>query len=73
MAKDNLKHFECTKQEWQPAKPEQLPRLTFWPIVLAAGVVFFFWGFITSVVISLVGLGAMATALYGWIEEFRDE
>ncbi|MEJ2053239.1 MAG: DUF3040 domain-containing protein [Calditrichaceae bacterium] len=60
-------------RNWAPAKPEKLPRLTFWPIVLAAGVVFLFWGFITSIIISIVGFVVMALALYGWIGEFSDE
>ncbi len=62
-----------SREKWFPAKPENLPRLTFWPIVLATGVVFFFWGFITSYIISLIGLGIMAVSLAGWIGEFSDE
>lgn len=60
-------------EDWAPGEPEELPELTFWPIVLAVGVVFFFWGFITSFIIAGMGLAITATALFGWIEEFRDD
>jgi hypothetical protein len=73
MTKKGTEHLKETKQEWKAAKPGHLPRLTFWPITLAAGLVFFFWGFITSVIISIAGLTAIAAALYGWIGEFNDE
>jgi hypothetical protein len=62
-----------TGNVWSSAKPEELPEFTFWPIILATGVVFFFWGFITSLIVSGAGLAIMGTAMFGWIGEFGDE
>ena len=53
------------------AKPEKLPKPTFWPIFLAFSVIFFFWGFITSIIISGVGLLMIGISIYGWIMEFK--
>ena len=72
MSENKTKKEMGYSQEWALAKPEKLPRLTYWPIVLAGGILFFFWGFITSFIISIVGLLITAFALFGWIEEFSD-
>jgi len=55
------------------AKPEKLPEPTFWPITLSVGVVFFFWGFVTSLIISGLGLVVLGIALAGWIGELANE
>jgi hypothetical protein len=73
MMQGNAERSSEEQKTWHPAQPEELPALTFWPIVLAAGTVFFFWGMITSLIISGVGLASMLIALWGWIEEFSDE
>lgn len=57
--------------ELTPARPEELPKPTLWPIVLAFGLVFFFWGFLTSLIISGVALVVVIFGLLGWIEEFK--
>ena len=57
--------------ELTPAKPEKLPHPTLWPIILAFGIVFFFWGFLTSLIISGVALVVTITGIIGWIEEFK--
>jgi hypothetical protein len=54
-----------------PAKPEHLPKPTLWPITLAFGLIFFFWGFLTSLIISGVALVVIIIGIYGWIEEFK--
>jgi len=54
-----------------PAEPKEMPRPTFWPIVLAFGIIFSFWGILTSLIISAVGAGISVIALAGWIEEFK--
>lgn len=64
IAKDN--GYELT-----PAQPEELPKPTLWPIVLAFGIIFFFWGFLTSFIISGVALVVVIIGLMGWIEEFK--
>ncbi len=56
---------------WSRPKPEHIPRPTYWPIVMAVGVTCIFWGFITSALISIVGLILFGISLAGWIGEFR--
>lgn len=73
MNKEQMNQITENSSQWAAAKPEKLPRLTFWPITLAAGIVFVFWGFITSVIISFAGLAGTAVSIWGWIEGFSDE
>ena len=54
-----------------PAEPQEMPRPTFWPIVLAFGIIFSLWGILTSLIITAVGAGISVIALAGWIEEFK--
>jgi hypothetical protein len=54
-----------------PAEPQEMPRPTLWPIVLAFGIIFSFWGILTSLIIIAVGAGISVIALAGWIEEFK--
>jgi hypothetical protein len=58
---------------WVRARPEHIPRPTYWPAVLALGVTFALWGLITTWVISIVGLALMAIATAGWMAEWRHE
>jgi hypothetical protein len=58
---------------WHLAKPEVLPRATYWPAVMALGIVFVFWGIVTTLAISVMGLALTAVALGGWIRELRNE
>ena len=44
---------------------------TYWPVVLAGGIIFLLWGLITTPIISLVGLGLFILALAGWIGAIR--
>ncbi len=48
-----------------------LPRPTYWPVVMAAGIVFMTWGIATTLAISAIGLALFALALGGWIGEWR--
>ena len=56
---------------WQTPQPETLPLPTYWPIVMAAGVVLILWGTVSTFIISLVGLAMFAVALAGWIGDLR--
>jgi hypothetical protein len=56
-----------------PAVPEELPHSSYWPVMLALSVVFFFWGFITSLIISGVGLITMGVSIWGWIGDLVNE
>jgi hypothetical protein len=57
--------------DWEPLPAAHLPRPTYWPVVLAAGVVFLAWGIVTTFAISIIGLALLGLALGGWIGELR--
>lgn len=59
--------------EMHPAVPEELPQPTFWPVFLALGVVFLFWGILTSLLISATGLVISGISLFGWITDMGSE
>ncbi|MEP6672579.1 MAG: hypothetical protein ABJF10_25675 [Chthoniobacter sp.] len=61
------------KPGWEPLPYKHLPRPNYFPAGLAMGTTFIFWGFITSWVIFLVGLGLFTAALAGWITEILHE
>ena len=56
---------------WGRAKPDHIPRPTYWPAVFAVGIGMLLWGVITSLIISAVGLALVVIALTGWIGELR--
>ena len=60
-----------THPDWEPLPAAHLPRPTYWPVVLAASVVFLAWGIVTTLAISIIGLALLALALGGWIGELR--
>ena len=53
--------------------PAEMPDLTFWPFILAFGVLFFFWGIITSLIISGVGILIIIVSVAGWIQDLNHE
>jgi hypothetical protein len=61
------------KSNWIALPHGHLPHPTYFPAGMAMGVAFFFWGLITSWVITLVGAGLFAAALAGWITDIRHE
>jgi hypothetical protein len=64
---------KATPAGWEPMPHRRLPRPTHYPAGLALGTMFIFWGFITSLVIFIVGLGLFTASLAGWIYEIRHE
>jgi hypothetical protein len=62
-----------SKNTWEKAKPEILPKPTYWPFFLAMGLVFIFWGLLTTWVILLAGGIIFIVALGGWINKLRHE
>jgi len=50
-----------------------VPPPTYWPMVLALGVAVFFWGFMTMLLVNMIGLGLIVISLVGWIGEIRHE
>ena len=55
------------------AKPENLPKPTYWPFFLALSVVLIFWGILTSWIISGIGVVLFGVALTGWLVEIYKE
>jgi hypothetical protein len=61
------------ESSWEKAKPEALPKPTYWPFFLAMGLAFVFWGLLTTWVILVTGAMIFAIALIGWINILRHE
>jgi hypothetical protein len=55
------------------AVTEPLPDPTYWPVVMALGIVFLAWGLISTILLSGVGLLLFVLALAGWIGDLRHE
>jgi hypothetical protein len=54
---------------WSRPLPEHVARPTYWPAMLALGMNIALLGPVTSMAITIVGLGFAAVALAGWIGE----
>ncbi|HEU5015098.1 MAG TPA: hypothetical protein VFT66_21425 [Roseiflexaceae bacterium] len=52
---------------WQRVTHEGIPAPTYWPAVLAFGITLFFWGILTSWIISGMGVIIFVVAIVGWI------
>jgi hypothetical protein len=59
--------------DWSVPSPAAIPPPTFWPAGLAFGLTLTLWGFVTSIVIVLLGLLAAVVSLVGWIGDMRHE
>ncbi len=59
--------------DWEPLPTAHLPRPTYWPVVLAVGVMFLAWGIVTTIIISIIGVALLALGLGGWIGELRHD
>jgi hypothetical protein len=64
---------EIESEQWYSLPPVMLPRPTYWPAVMALGIVFLLWGVAATFLISGVGLALVALALGGWIGDLRHE
>ncbi len=61
------------KIEKVKAKPEVLPKPTYWPFFLALGLMFMGWGLLTTWIISVAGFIVFIISLIGWINIIRHE
>jgi hypothetical protein len=61
------------ENSWEKAKPEILPKPTYWPFFLAMGLAFIFWGLLTTWVILVTGAIIFVISLIGWINILRHE
>jgi len=62
-----------SQSDWNAARPEVLPRPTYWPAVLALGLAATAFGVVTTIVIGGIGLALCALAIGGWVAELRRE
>ena len=61
------------KISWHEALPEKIPEPTYWPAMLAFGIVLIFWGLVSTWLISLAGVIITGFSLAGWIGAMIDE
>jgi cytochrome c oxidase subunit 1 len=50
-----------------------MPRPSFWPIVLAAGLVLIAFGVVLDIIVSIAGVAVLLAAIAGWALENRME
>jgi hypothetical protein len=58
------------REGWTPLPAEPLPRPTYWPAVLATGIMMLLWGSISSPILTVAGAAVFVVAVLGWIKEF---
>jgi hypothetical protein len=67
---------ELKKQEGiyplAPADPDKIPGPTFWPVFTAFGVLFIFWGLITSFILFAVGIIVTGISISGWVSDLNN-
>ncbi len=66
-------HTGALPPGWTRPRPEHVPRPTYWPAVMGMGITMLGWGFITTPLISLVGVLLFAISLWAWIGEMHHE
>jgi hypothetical protein len=74
MKKDQLVEKEARITDEYPLQkpdPEVLPLSTLWPLSMAFGVSFIFWGFIAAAGLTITGLFVTGISLAGWISDLR--
>ncbi|HWE60281.1 MAG TPA: hypothetical protein VHB98_01080 [Chloroflexota bacterium] len=59
--------------DWSAPQPEYLIKPTYWPMVLALGIMFIFWGLTSSLVITGMGAILFILAIAYWIGELRHD
>ena len=64
---------EALPEGWLVPQPETLPRPTYWPSVMAAGIILALGGLVTAWPILAAGLVLLAPGLGGWIGEIHHE
>ncbi len=60
-------------EEWVKPMPEETPEPTFWPISLAMSIIFILWGFISTWIISAVGIVLFSISVRGWVRDLLNE
>lgn len=68
-----LPNGEPLKPGWYVLPEEELPRPTYWPVLMALATVLLVFGFITTIAISVVALVLIVISLFGWIGDVVNE
>jgi hypothetical protein len=72
--KSSVVNDRLHEQGWSKPLPyEELPAPTFWPIVLAFGMMLLFWGLVSSMIITGFGFVLMVISVSGWVHEILKE
>jgi hypothetical protein len=56
---------------WHKPQPEQLPRPTYAPALMAVGLMFLLWGAVTVWIVSVAGLALIGIASARWIRDLK--
>jgi hypothetical protein len=64
---------EPLRPGWSRPPPEHLVRPTYWPVALALGISFLFWGLVSSWIITAFGLLIAIVSLANWVAELRHD
>ncbi len=82
MAEDNDRADEVIRPATEPppdaeyagwsAPLDEVPHPTYWPTVLALSLTLIGFGFVTSIIISVVGLVLLGLSLGGWIGDLHN-
>lgn len=70
MDENKLKQLE-DEYKLSPAVPQKIPKSTYWPVFLAFSATLLFWGFATSLIISVIGFVLAGVSVFGWIMELK--
>jgi hypothetical protein len=68
---DKINQTESDDYPLQKPDPEILPEPSIWPIGLAFGVLFLFWGFIASPGLTIAGIIIIGVSTAGWIADLK--
>ena len=60
-------------EEWVKPLPEETPEPTFWPVSLAMSIIFILWGFISTWIITAVGIVLFSISVRGWVKDLLGE
>ena len=57
--------------DWHKPRPEHLPRPSYAPPIMAAGITCILWGAVTAWMVSVLGVALVALASVQWIGSLR--
>lgn len=56
-----------------PPKPLHIAEPTYWPLILAVGITMFAWGWVTSLLLTALGLILIVASIVNWIGDMRND